>query len=77
MIKAFTSLASLLVLMVFSMVVHTLLFPYEAHTRSLQSVTKLTQISELSLSSSYNESTLNTTYPEMPGLGRMDFVYER
>ena len=63
--------------MVLTMVVHMLLFPYEAHTRSLQSLTKLTHFSELSFSSAYDESTFNASYPEMPALGRMDFVYER
>lgn len=63
--------------MVLTMGVHSSLFPYDAYTRSLQNLTKLTHISELSLSLAYDESTINTTYPEMPALRRMDFVYER
>jgi len=77
LIKTFASLVSLLILMVLTMGVHTYLFPYDDHTRSLQSLTKLTHNSNLSLSVAYDESTLNDTYPEMPALGRMDFVYER
>jgi len=77
LIKSFTLLASLLILMVLTMGLHMLLFPYDEHTRSLQSLTKLTHISELSLSSAYDDTIFNGTYPEMPALGRMDFVYER
>ena len=76
MIQAFSFLASLLILMVLTMGLHMLLFPYEEHTRSLQSLTKVTHFTELSLSSAYDDSTINATYPEMPALGRMDFVYE-
>ena len=63
--------------MVVTIAFHKLTFAYDSHTRSLQSVTKLTHYSELSLSSAYDDTTLNATYPEMPALGRMDFVYER
>ena len=63
--------------MVFTMAAHTLLFPYEKNSHSIQTVAKLTHLSPLSLSVAYDESSFNTTYPEMPALGRMDFVYER
>ena len=40
-------------------------------------IISLTHMSPLSLSVSYDESSFNMTYPEMPTLGRMDFLYER
>lgn len=39
-------------------------------------ITSLTHMTPLSLSVSYDESSLNMTYPEMPTLGKMDFLYE-
>ena len=63
--------------MVFSIGLHTLFFPYEKTTQTMRTLTQLTNISSLSLSVAYDESVYNTTYPEMPALGRMDFVYER
>jgi len=63
--------------MVFAMGTHSLLFPYEKNSHSIQTMAKLTHLSPLSLSVSYDESSLNTTYPEMPTLGRMDFVYDK
>jgi hypothetical protein len=63
--------------MVFSMGVHYLLIPYEKTTRSIQHMTALIQMTPLSLSVAYDESAYNSTYPEMQGLGRMDFVYEQ
>ena len=39
-------------------------------------ITSLTHMSPLSLSVSYDESSFNMTYPEMPTLGKMDFLYE-
>lgn len=77
MFKALVSLSSLLILMIFFVGTHMFFFPYDTHVRSLQNLTKLTQISKLSLSEAYDASTLNAIYPEMPGLNRMDFVYER
>jgi len=56
---------------------HTLLYPYEKNKHSMQSITQLTHMAPLSLSVAYDASKYNTTYPEMPTLGRMDFVYER
>ena len=63
--------------MVFAMGAHALLFPYEKNSHSIQIMVKLTHLSQLSLSVAYDESSINATYPEMPALGRMDFVYER
>ena len=57
--------------------VHMLTYPYDDHSRILKSLTKLTNYSELSFSLAYDDTPLNATYPEMPTLGRMDFVYER
>ena len=62
-------------LMVFAMGAHALLFPYDKITQSLQTMTTLTHMSLLSTSTAYNELAFNATYPEMPTLGRMDFVY--
>ncbi len=63
--------------MVFAMGAHTLLFPYEEKRHSLQTIAKLTHLSSLSYSVAYDESPFNATYPDMPALGRMDFVYEQ
>ena len=63
--------------MVFAMGVHIFLFPYEKNSISMQTLVKLTHLSPLSYSIAYDESSYNATYPEMPALGRMDFVYER
>ena len=67
----------LLVLMLSSMGLHYTLFPYEKATSSMQKMTTLIQMAPLSLSVNYDESLYNRTYPEMQGLGRMDFVYEQ
>ena len=77
MIRPIVSFALLLILMVFAMGVHTFLFPYEKNSISMQTLVKLTHLSPLSYSVAYDESSYNATYPEMPALGRMDFVYER
>ncbi|WP_424558291.1 hypothetical protein [Sulfurovum sp.] len=42
----------------------------------MQHMTALVHMTPLSLSVGYDESTYNTTYPEMQGLERMDFIYE-
>ena len=63
--------------MVFMMSAHYLFFPHKKNTEPMLHITSLTSMSLLSLSMSYNESSLNMTYPEMPPLGRMDFLYER
>ncbi len=43
----------------------------------MQSVSKLTHMTSLSQSVAYSESPLNATYPDMPSLGRIGFVYEQ
>jgi hypothetical protein len=58
-------------------VVHYLLFPYTQHTQKLQQLTTFTSMAKPSLSVSYDASLHNMTYPEMPRLNRMDFVYEQ
>ena len=63
--------------MVLTMSLHMLLFPYDEYSASLQNMTEITKLTELSLSVAYDSSKINTTYPDMPTLGRMDFVYER
>jgi len=60
-----------------SMFFHYLIFPAEKTARSLKSMTELIHMSPLSLSVAYDESNYNNTYPEMKGLGRMDFIYEQ
>lgn len=77
MIKPFAAVVCLLILMIFAVGLHYTLFPYEKIARSMQNISVLTQMAPLSLSVSDDESTLNTIYPEMQGLGRMDFVYEQ
>jgi hypothetical protein len=63
--------------MLFSMGMHYLFFPYEKTTKTMQHLTTLIEMTPLSLSVAYHESIYNSTYPEMQGLGRMDFVYEQ
>ncbi|CAA6823689.1 MAG: Unknown protein [uncultured Sulfurovum sp.] len=67
----------LLLSMLFVMLTHTLLYPYQKSRHSLHSITQLTHMAPLSLSINYDASIHNTTYPEMPTLSKMDFVYER
>ena len=77
MIKPFVVLLFMLILMVFSVGLHYTNFSYEKTTGSMQYVTTLTKMAPLSLSIAYDESKYNSTYPEMQGLGRMDFIYEQ
>ena len=77
MIKPFAVVVFLLILMIFSVGFHYTLFPYKETSISMQNITVLTQMAPLSLSVSYDESIYNTTYPEMQGLRRMDFVYDQ
>ncbi|MBT8344419.1 MAG: hypothetical protein KJO45_06860 [Sulfurovum sp.] len=77
MIKPFVTFALLLILMVFMMGSHYILFPADKTTKIIQHMTALTHMAPLSLSVAYDESLYNTTYPDMQGLGRMDLIYER
>ena len=77
MTKPFVFLAALLMLMVFSMALHTVLFPYKKTSDSMHTIAKLTQLNTLSLSTAYDGASFNVTYPDMPTLGRMDFVYDK
>ena len=62
--------------MVFAMGVHYTLFPYIKTSDSMETLTKLTHMTSPSLSVAYDEASFNATYPDMPTLGRLDFVYE-
>jgi len=62
--------------MVFIMGSHYILFPADKATKIVRQITALTHMAPLSLSVAYDESIYNSTYPEMQGLGRMDFIYE-
>jgi len=77
LIKPFAAVALLLILMVFMMGSHYVLFPADKATNIMRQMTQLTYMAPLSLSVAYDESVYNSTYPEMQGLGRMDFIYER
>ena len=48
----------------------------KSNIEALQNITELTHQSKLSLSVAYDESLYNPTYPDMPNLKKMDFVYE-
>ena len=63
--------------MVFAMGVHYTLFPYKETSDSMQIMTKLTHMASPSHSVAYNEASFNATYPDMPTLGRLDFVYDK
>lgn len=76
MIKPFAAFALLLVIMVFSMGLHYILFPYSKNRQTMNNITELTYMAPLSLSVGYEESVYNSTYPDMSALGRMDFIYE-
>lgn len=39
-------------------------------------LSSLVHMTPLALSVSYDEFSFNMTYPEMPALGKMDFLYE-
>jgi len=77
LIKPFAAFALLLVIMLFSMSLHYILFPYTKSTQTMYHMTALTHMAPLSLSVGYDESAYNSTYPDMSALGRMDFIYER
>jgi hypothetical protein len=64
-------------MLLFAVLIHYLLFPYEKHSQKLENITTLTAFTELSLGVRYESSNDNHVYPEMPTLGRMDFVYEQ
>ena len=77
MIKPFVALAFVLTLMILAVGLHFTLFPCAQNIEKLQQFTSFTQISTPSLSIQYDTSKFNTAYPDMPTLGRMDFVYEQ
>jgi len=72
---------SLLLIALLLSVVVTLTLHYQQHNRAyplqkLQEITQLTHLGKLSLSVGYQESLYNPSYPEMPSLKKMDFIYE-
>ena len=76
MIKSFLLLNLVLIVMVVSITLHYFFYPKKESTQALQTITELTSQSKLSLSVAYYESSYNPTYPEMPNLKKMDFIYE-
>lgn len=62
--------------MIVSITLHYYIYPNKDNIQALQNITKLTKYSKLSLSISYDESCYNPTYPEMPNLRKMNFIYE-
>jgi len=76
-IKPFVTFAMFLMLILMSVSLHYVLFPSIEHSRKMQQVALLTNYVHLSLSEDYDATPYNSTYPEMPPLGRMDFVYEQ
>ena len=76
MIKPFLVLIFLFFTMILAMTLHTLNFPIQNSINPLLHLNQLTNHSKLSLSTAYSEKQLNPTYPEMPTLRRMDFIYE-
>jgi len=63
-------------MMVISISLHYFQYPTKDKIEKLQTLTKLTHNSQLSLSVSYDEAYYNPSYPEMPNLKKMDFIYE-
>lgn len=62
--------------MVSSIVIHYCLYPRKERVDSLVKLTKLTHYLKLSLSVAYDETIYKSSYPDMPPLKKMDFVYE-
>jgi len=74
----------LLILVSGGATVHYWLFDSDSVDDALSSIVGVTHMAELSLSSSYYEprvATMHTptqiSYPEMPPIDRMDFVYAK
>jgi hypothetical protein len=59
-----------------SMGLHYSNFSTSQTLNPLRVLSALTKYSELSLSTPYSEKAFNPTYPEMPTLKKMDFIYE-
>ncbi len=76
MIKSFLVLNLILMGMIVGITLHYWQSPKKENIEALQNITELTHQSKLSLSVAYDESLYNPTYPDMPNLKKMDFVYE-
>jgi len=76
MIKSFFLLTLLLSTMIVAISLHYFQSSTEDKAEALQTLTQLTHNSQLSLSVAYDESYYNPSYPEMPNLKKMDFIYE-
>ena len=63
--------------MVLIMGLHMLSFPYDKMSDSMQTLSKFIHMTSLSHSVAYDEASFNAIYPDMPSLGRMDFVYDK
>ncbi len=62
--------------MIFTITLHYYIYPTKERVDKLVTLTELTHYSKLSLSVAYDETLYNSTYPDMPTLKKMDFVYE-
>ncbi len=76
MIKSFLVLNLVLIAMIVSITLHYWQSPKKENIEALQNIIELTHQSKLSLSVAYDESLYNPTYPEMPNLRKMNFIYE-
>ena len=76
MIKSFLILTLLLITMFITISLHYFQSSTEHKAEALKTLTQLTHDSKLSLSVAYDESYYNPSYPEMPNLKKMDFIYE-
>jgi uncharacterized membrane protein YjgN (DUF898 family) len=76
MIKSFLILTLLLLTMLITISLHYFQSSTKNIVQRLQTLTQLTHDSRLSLSVAYDESYYNPSYPEMPNLKKMDFIYE-
>ena len=62
--------------MIVSITLHYLQSSKKDDIEALQNIVELTHQSKLSLSVGYDESLYNPTYPDMPNLRKMNFIYE-
>ena len=84
MIKEFSILISIVLLLTGFVAVHYLTYNGVSSQKTLSSVTKITEISSPSLSVAYYEprvlfyeKTLNPAYPQMQTMNKMDLIYEQ
>ena len=83
MVKEFIILASVLILFILSMLLHSLLFDTKGSKSAYRSIVALTHIVEPSFAPSRFEpiiradkkSQANSIYPELPQINYLDFAY--